>query len=88
MQTTIGGEEESQERGTEGRGACAVTNVVGLAGELRPRLDLQHAGTREQLLGLSVGSTLVYLRSSVTAEAIAEGGRTRRRRCGRFCSPR
>jgi hypothetical protein len=36
-------------------------------------LDLAHVGTAEQQLGLSLGSVLVYLRSGITARAVAEG---------------
>ncbi len=42
--------------------------------ELVPaRLDLNHVGTAEQQLGLTVGTVPVYMRSGTTARALAEG---------------
>jgi hypothetical protein len=54
--------------------ASAVLNVVvRVAGMVPVRLDLAHVGTAEQQLGLSLGTVLVYLRSGITARAVAEG---------------
>lgn len=50
--------------------------VVRVAGDIPVRLDLTHAGTREQQLGMSLGTVLIYLRSATTARAVAEGWRT------------
>ena len=47
--------------------------VVRAAGVVPARLDPVHVGTPQQQLGLSLGSVLVYLRSGVTARAVAEG---------------
>ncbi|WP_103381249.1 hypothetical protein [Pseudonocardia dioxanivorans] len=55
-------------------GACAVMGVVvRVAGTVPVRLDFSHAATREQQLGLSLGTVLVYLRAGVTARAVADG---------------
>jgi len=52
----------------------AVTNVVvRVAGTVPVRLDLTQVGTMEQQLGLSLGTVLIYLRSGITARAIADG---------------
>lgn len=57
--------------------SSAVLNVVvRVAGDIPARLDLTHAGTREQQLGMSLGTVLIYLRSATTARAVAEGWRT------------
>jgi hypothetical protein len=37
------------------------------------RLDLNHVGTPEQQLGVTLGSVLIYLRSGGTARAVADG---------------
>ena len=57
--------------------SSAVLNVVvRVAGDIPVRIDLTHAGTREQQLGMSLGTVLIYLRSAATARAVAEGWRT------------
>jgi hypothetical protein len=54
--------------------SAVVTNVVvRAAGVIPARLDLTHVGTAEQQLGLTLGSVLLYLRTGVTARAVAEG---------------
>ncbi|OJY39313.1 hypothetical protein [Pseudonocardia sp. 73-21] len=54
--------------------ASVVTQVVVRAAGLVPaRLDLTHAATPEQQLGIVLGNVLVYLRSGITARAVAEG---------------
>jgi hypothetical protein len=53
--------------------SSAVLNiVVRVAGVVPVRLDLNHVGTVEQQLGLSLGTVLVYLRSGLTARCVAE----------------
>ena len=53
--------------------SSAVMNVVvRVAGIVPVRLDLTHVGTIEQQLGLSLGTVLIYLRSGLTARAVAE----------------
>ncbi|ODU04135.1 MAG: hypothetical protein ABS81_11450 [Pseudonocardia sp. SCN 72-86] len=55
-------------------GACAVMGVlVRVAGTVPVRLDLSHAGTKEMQLGLSLGAVLIYLRTAITAHAVADG---------------
>ncbi|MFC5210820.1 hypothetical protein ACFPM0_30310 [Pseudonocardia sulfidoxydans] len=55
-------------------GACAVMGVlVRVAGAVPIRLDMSHAGTHEMQLGLSLGTILIYLRTAITAHAIADG---------------
>lgn len=46
--------------------------VVRAAGQIPARLDLAHVGTADQQLGLTLGSVLVYVRTGVTARAVAE----------------
>lgn len=54
--------------------AAVVTGlVVRVAGIVPVRIDLTHAGTVEQQLGLSTGKVLVFMRSGITARAIADG---------------
>lgn len=54
--------------------STAVTNVVvRVTGIVHTRLDLTHAGTPDQMLGLSLGTVLTYLRSAPTARKIADG---------------
>jgi len=53
--------------------SSVVNIVVRVAGMVPVRLDLTHAKTVEQQLGLSLGTVLVYLRSGITARAVAEG---------------
>lgn len=53
--------------------AFVMNVVVRVAGIVPVRLDLSHAGTAEQQLGMSLGTVLVYLRSAQTARAVAEG---------------
>jgi hypothetical protein len=51
-----------------------VTNlVVRAAGVVPARLDLAHVGTPEQQLGLTLGAVLIYMRTGVTARAVADG---------------
>jgi len=53
--------------------SAVVTNVVvRAAGVVPARLDLTHVGTAEQQLGLALGSVLFYLRTGLTARAVAE----------------
>jgi len=47
--------------------------VVRAAGVVPARLDLAHVGTADQQLGLSLGTVLVYLRTRITARAVADG---------------
>jgi len=54
-------------------GTAVMNVVVRVAGIIPARLDLTHVGTPEQQLGLSLGTVLVYLRSGLTARAVAEG---------------
>jgi hypothetical protein len=54
-------------------GSAVMSVVVRVAGIVPARLDLTHVGTPEQQLGLSVGTVLVYLRSALTARAVAQG---------------
>ena len=54
-------------------GSAVMAVVVRVAGIVPARLDLTHVGTSEQQLGLSVGTVLIYLRSGVTARAVADG---------------
>ena len=54
-------------------GSAVMSVVVRVAGIVPARLDLSHVGTPEQQLGLSVGTVLVYLRSQLTAGAVAQG---------------
>ncbi|GEL25047.1 hypothetical protein PSU4_40010 [Pseudonocardia sulfidoxydans NBRC 16205] len=55
-------------------GACAVMGVlVRVAGAVPIRLDMSHVGTHEMQLGLSLGTILIYLRTAITAHAIADG---------------
>ncbi|MFP5023525.1 hypothetical protein [Pseudonocardia phyllosphaerae] len=51
--------------------AEVMTVGVRIAGEIPTRVDLQHAGTEQQMLGLSLGTVLVYLRSHLVARTIA-----------------
>ncbi|ALL79295.1 hypothetical protein AD006_28675 (plasmid) [Pseudonocardia sp. EC080610-09] len=52
-------------------GVAALTSlVVRVAGHVPTGLDLRHAGTPEQQLGLTLGGVLVYLRSHHTAQLI------------------
>ncbi|MDQ4115985.1 MAG: hypothetical protein M3235_03380 [Actinomycetota bacterium] len=44
---------------------------VRVAGRVPTRVDLRFAGTADQQLGLSLGTVLVYLRSHLTARAVA-----------------
>ena len=53
-------------------GSAVMSVVVRVAGIVPTRLDLTHVGTPEQQLGLSLGTVLVYLRSGITARAVAE----------------
>ena len=54
--------------------STAVTNVVvRVTGIVHTRLDLTHAGTPDQMLGLSLGTVIAYLRSAPTARKIADG---------------
>ncbi|MBN9102347.1 MAG: hypothetical protein J0I49_30245 [Pseudonocardia sp.] len=54
--------------------SAVVTHVVvRAAGVVPARLDLTHVGTAEQQLGLTLGSVLFYVRTGVTARAVAEG---------------
>lgn len=46
--------------------------VVRVAGTVPVRLDLSHAGTPQRQLGMAAGAVLLYLRSAVTARAVAE----------------
>jgi hypothetical protein len=59
--------------------------VVRVGGIVPTPLDLSHAGTREQQLGLNLGSVLVYLNSAVTAGA---AGKSTRHPRGRADEPR
>jgi hypothetical protein len=65
------------DRATQARmipaGSAVMSVVVRVAGIVPARLDLTHVGTPEQQLGLSVGTVLVYLRSALTARAVAQG---------------
>lgn len=53
--------------------AVVLNVVVRVAGIVPVRLDLSHVGTPEQQLGFSAGTVLVYLRSEITARAVAKG---------------
>ncbi|MGH3614602.1 MAG: hypothetical protein ACRDRK_18835 [Pseudonocardia sp.] len=53
-------------------GSVVMNVVVRVAGTVPTRLDLTHVGTPEQRLGMSLGTVLVYLRSGITARAVAE----------------
>lgn len=54
--------------------SSVVTNlVVRAAGLVSARLDLDHVGTPEQQLGLTLGGLLIYMRTGITARAVAEG---------------
>src|SRR6185437_16086892 len=50
--------------------------VVRVAGVVPVRMDLAHAGTSDQQLGMSTGKLLVYLRSGWTVLSVAEGWRS------------
>jgi hypothetical protein len=56
-----------------GAGSAVMNVVVRVAGAVPVRLDMSHAGTAEQQVGLSLGTVLIYLRTAVTARAVAEG---------------
>src|SRR5690349_9878948 len=54
--------------------SSVVSNsVVRAAGLVPARLDLAHVGTPEQQLGLTLGGVLIYMRTGVTARAVAIG---------------
>lgn len=54
--------------------SSVVTNLVVRAAGLVPaRLDIAHVGTPEQQLGLALGAVLIYIRTGVTARAVADG---------------
>lgn len=51
--------------------AEVMTVGVRVAGRVPTRVDLRFAGTPEQMLGLSVGTVLIYLSSHLTARTVA-----------------
>lgn len=69
-------QESQTERAAQARmipsGSTITSVVVRVAGIVPARLDLSHVGTPEQMLGLSAGAVLCYLRSAITARAAAD----------------
>lgn len=51
--------------------AEVMTVGVRVAGRVQTRTDLRFAGTPEQMLGLSLGTVLIYLNSSLAARTVA-----------------
>ena len=72
--TTTEGPETGRREAVRGQSGV-IGVVVRIAGQVPVRTDLSHVGTREQQLGLSLGTVLVYLHSAVTARAVVEGWR-------------
>lgn len=53
-------------------GSAVNLVVLRVAGDVPVRLDLTHAGLPEQMLGMSLGTALIYLRTGTTARSVAE----------------
>lgn len=74
MTSTEHARQDTTDKGTAPRpdgNAQVMGFSVRVAGRIPTRVDLQHAGTPECQLGLSLGTVLVYLRSHYTAQIIA-----------------
>lgn len=72
--TTTGGEQRrgaAAPGGAPGGVAEVMTVGIRVAGRVPTRVDLHFAGTPEQQLGLSLGATLIYVSSYLTARTIA-----------------
>ena len=64
---------EKQATNTAGLAGIAEVMTVGVrvAGQVPTRVDLRFAGTPEQMLGLSLGTVLIYLNSHLAARTVA-----------------
>lgn len=62
---------QDQDGGAVAAPSAVMSVGVRVSGRVPTRIDLRFAGTAEQQLGLSLGVVLIYLRSRLTARAVA-----------------